>query len=127
MATELPLLLPPIEIVEFEPSKDYFFAIQRWELGETEISPRWPGAPPLKRIEGFRLWAKEGYKPYLPQYWDVFPRRLVYALKALLPTLDMDRFGIVIHRDLPGPAAHFSVRLVPLHEIPKPIVHPKPV
>jgi len=117
-------LTSPFEIVEMKPCKDYYFAFEKWEMGKAVIKPRYPGAPPKKEVIGIRLHAKPGYKKYAPYYWDIFPKRLVYALSAVLPTIDMATQGLLIHRDVPGPGAHFGVRIVLLAKIPKPIAHP---
>ena len=109
---ELKTLPPPYEIYEFEPCKPAYFKVVDWEMGKITIKPRWPGAPPEKVVECIRLHVDPETKPYFPHYWDITPRRLVYQLAALLTYIPRDKPWLKIHRDIPGPKAHFSVQWV---------------
>jgi len=107
--TELP---PPYEIWEFVPCEPTRFKVVAWELGRITIVPRWPGAPPEKVVAAIRLHVDPETKPYFPHYWDVTPARLVHQLAPLLAAGIPPHYWLEIHRDIPGPKAHFSVRWV---------------
>jgi len=106
---KLKLLSPPYEIFEFTPCQPVYFKIVSWELGRVTIKPRWPGAPEFKEVECVRLHVDPTIKPFFPHYWDITPRRLVYQLVPMLATALPPRMWLRIHRDIPGPKAHFSV------------------
>jgi hypothetical protein len=109
---KLRLLPPPYEIFEFEPCKPAYFKITDYEIGRMTIKPKWPGAPEFKEIVAVRLFVDPQTKPYYPPYWDITPSRLVYQLAGLLTTGIPKDMWLKIHRDIPGPKAHFSVSWV---------------
>jgi len=113
----LPELPSPIEILETEPCKDYYIKVVKWEIGRLIIRPRWLGAPPQKEVVCIRIWTTEKYKPTWPPYWDITPARLVSQLYALLREGIPEGYVLKIHRDIPGPKAHFSISLVKEEEI----------
>jgi len=105
-------LTPPYEIFEFVPCQPAYFKIVDFEIGRISIKPRWPGAPPTKEIIAIRLHVDPATKPYFPQYWDITPSRLVHQLAAMLVQGVPKNMWLKIHRDIPGPRAHFSVQWV---------------
>ena len=109
---ELPDLPPPYEIYEFQPCTPAFFKITDFKIGKISISPRFPGAPPVKVVEAVRLFVDPETKKYFPYYWDITPRRLVYQLAGMLVQGIPENLWLKIHRDVPGPKAHFSVEWV---------------
>jgi len=109
---KLPRLLPPYEIYEFQPCVPAYFKIVDFEIGIITIHPRWPGAPPSKDVPAIRLHVDPKTKPYYPHYWDITPRRLVYALASMLTRGIPKDMWLKVHRDVPGPKAHFSVEWV---------------
>jgi len=108
----LRMLTPPFEIFEFQPCKPEFFKIVTWELGKIDIRPRWPGAPPIKTVAAVRIHVDPETKPYFPHYWDITPARLVHQLAPMLTAIPPERPWLRIHRDIPGPKAHFAVQWV---------------
>jgi len=107
--SELP---PPYEIFEFVPCQPAYFKLTDFKIGKMTISPRFPGAPPTKTVAAIRLYVDPETKPYYPPYWDITPSRLVHQLAGMLATrLPRDMY-LRIHRDIPGPKAHFSVSWV---------------
>ncbi|MCD6148255.1 hypothetical protein J7J18_02665 [bacterium] len=106
---ELP---PPYEIYEFEPCKPAYFKIVGYEIGKIRIQPKWPGAPPEKWVVAIRLHVDPETKPYFPHYWDITPSRLVYQLIGMLTREIPEGMWLKVHRDVPGPKAHFSVQWV---------------
>lgn len=106
---ELP---PPYEIFEFQPCQPAYFKITSYKIGKMTISPRFPGAPPVKTIVAVRLYVDPTTKPYYPHYWDITPSRLVHQLAGLLTQRIPEGMWLRIHRDIPGPKAHFSVSWV---------------
>jgi len=113
---KLPELPGPYEIYEFEPGRPAYFKVVDYKIGRMTISPRWPGAPPLKEIEAIRLYVDPKTKEYYPPYWDITPRRLVYQLAGMLTKGIPKDMWLKIVRDIPGPKAHFSVSWVPAPE-----------
>ena len=76
------------------------------------ITPRWPGAPPSKEIIAIRIYVDPATKPYYPPYYDITPSRLVHQLAGMLTKGIPEGMWLRIHRDVPGPKAHFSVSWV---------------
>jgi hypothetical protein len=111
---ELKELPPPYEIFEFKPCEPKRFRVVRFEFGRMTISPRWPGAPSEKVVLACRIHVDPKTKPTFPPYWDVTPARLVHQLLALSRAPIPEGMELEIHRDISGPAAHFSVRWVPI-------------
>lgn len=109
---KLPPLEPPYEIYEFEPCTPAYFKVTEFKIGRMTISPRFPGAPPTKVIEAIRLYVDPETKKYYPPWWDITPRRLVYQLAGMLVSGIPSNMWLKIHRDIPGPKAHFSVEWV---------------
>ena len=102
-------LPPPYEIFEFVPCQPAFFKIVSWELGWITIKPRFPGAPPSKDVLALRLHVDPATKPYFPHYWDITSSRLVHQLAGMLTQGVPENMYLRVHRDIPGPKAHFSV------------------
>ena len=111
---EMSELTDPHEILELEPCKPVRLRVIRFELGKIRISPRWPGAPPEKEIAGCRAHLDPATKPAFPHYYDITPSRLVHQLATLAITPIPPGMELEIHRDVPGPKAHYSVRWVPV-------------
>jgi len=109
----LPWLDPPYEIYEFQPCKPATFKITTYKIGKMTIVPRWPGAPPQKTIIAIRLHVDPKTKQAYPYYWDITPSRLVHQLASLLIQGIPEGMALRIHRDIPGPRAHFSVEWIP--------------
>jgi len=109
---ELKVLPPPYEIFEFVPCQPAYFKIVDFEFGKVIIHPRWPGAPPVKEVIAVRLHVDPVTKPFFPHYWDITPSRLVYQLAGMLVHGIPEGMWLRIHRDVPGPKAHFSVSWV---------------
>jgi len=109
---ELKELPPPYEIFEFEPCTPAYFKVVDYEIGKITIHPRWPGAPPAKTVIAVRLHVDPETKPFYPHYWDITPSRLVYQLAGMLIKGIPKGKVLKIHRDIPGPKAHFSVEWV---------------
>ena len=107
----------PHEILEIKPGEPVRFKVVDWKLGKIVIVPRWPGAPPKKTIPCIRVYTTPKYKPTFPHYWDITPTRLVYQLGGLLTKGVEPGYLVEVTRDIPGPRAHFTVKLVP--ETPK--------
>ena len=105
-------LPPPYEIFEFEPCTPAYFRIVSYEIGKIVIQPKYPGAPPQKEVVAIRLHVDPETKKYFPHYWDITPSRLVYQLIGLLTQGIPENMWLKIHRDVPGPKAHFSVEWV---------------
>jgi len=102
-------LTPPYEIYEVVPCQPAYFKVVDYEIGKATIHPRWPGAPPSKEVLAVRLHVDPKTKPYFPHYWDITPSRLVYQLAGMLTQKIPENMWLRIHRDIPGPKAHFSV------------------
>ena len=111
---EMRELTAPYEILELEPCKSVRLRVVRFELGKIRISPRWPGAPAEKEVVGCRVHIDPGTKPAFPFYFDLTPSRLVHQLAALAVAPTPAGMELEIHRDVPGPKAHYSVRWVPI-------------
>lgn len=105
-------LPPPYEIVELEPGKPQVFDFTDYKIGKVSISPRWPGAPPIKEVLAIRLYAREGAKEYYPFYWDLTPARLTHHLAGMLTKGVPEGKKLKITRDIAGPRAHFGVEWV---------------
>jgi hypothetical protein len=106
-------LSPPYEIYEFQPCNPATFSITDYKIGKIRISPRWPGAPTEKIVIAIRLFVKPETKPAFPYYYDITPSRLVHQLASMLVHGVPHGMRLRIHRDIPGPKAHFSVEWVP--------------
>jgi len=106
-------LTPPYEIFEFQPCQPAVFHVVGYKIGKIRIAPRWPGAPPQKLVLAIRLYVTPESKPMFPHYWDITPARLVHQLAAMLVRGIPPGMRLRIHRDIPGPKAHFSVEWVP--------------
>jgi len=109
---KLPPLPPPYEIFEFKPCEPAYFKIVDYQIGTMEIVPRYPGAPERKKIVAIRIFVDPETKKYFPYYWDITPSRLVYFLADLLARGIPKGMWLKIHRDVPGPSAHFEVAWV---------------
>jgi len=105
-------LSPPYEIFEFEPCRPATFYVTAYKIGKMNISPRWAGAPTAKTIIAVRLYVKPETKPTYPPYYDVTPSRLVHQLAGMLVHGIPEGKALRIHRDIPGPKAHFTVQWV---------------
>ena len=116
---KLEVLPPPYEILETEPCTNYYIKVVDYKIGKITITPRWPGAPPAKTVVAVRLYTTPDWKKYFPHYWDITPARLVYQLIGLLAKGIPDGYVLKIHRDIPGPKAHFSVEWVLEEQVPK--------
>ena len=107
-------LTAPYEILELEPCRSVRLRVVRFELGKIRISPRWPGAPAEKEVAGCRVHIDPALKPAFPHYYDLTPSRLVHQLAPLAVAPIPPGMELEIHRDVPGPKAHFAVRWVPI-------------
>jgi len=81
------------------------------EYGEVIIHPRWPGAPPEKRILAMRIHVDPPTKPYFPYYFDVTSRRLVAMLGPLMERVIAEGAWLVITKHGVAPKAWFEVRV----------------
>ena len=109
---KLPPLSPPYEILETKPCTPVRMKVVKWEIGQMKIKPRWVGAPPEKVIVAIRIHTTPEWKPYWPYYWDLTPARLVGQIYEMLRAGIPEDMVLEIHRDMPGPSAHFAVRWV---------------
>lgn len=108
----LPPLEPPFEILELQPCTPVYLKVVDWKIGTMTISPRYPGAPPLKKIIAIRLYVDPATKKYFPPYYDITPSRLVHFLAGFLTGGLPKNMWLKIHRDVPGPSAHYEVTWV---------------
>ena len=108
----LKVLSPPYEIYEFQPCQAAYFKVTDYEIGKIVIHPRWAGAPPSKEVIAIRLHVDPETKKFFPHYWDITPARLVHQLAGMLIHRGWEGKWLRIHRDVPGPKAHFSVSWV---------------
>jgi len=109
-------LVPPFEILELVNGESIFIKPVRFELGEIVIKPRWPGAPPEKKVLALRIHVEEGSKPYFPLYFDITSRRLVAALMPVMERAIAERMWIRITKRGTAPKAWFEHQF--LKEIP---------
>jgi len=109
---KLPELPPPYEIYEFQPCQPAYFKVVEFKIGRMTIQPRFPGAPPTKTIAAIRLYVDPKTKKFYPPWYDITPSRLVYQLAGMLTQGIPQGMWLRIHRDVPGPKAHFSVSWV---------------
>lgn len=83
------LMESPFEILELADGQMVEFRILKWELGETVIHPRFPGAPAEKRINALRVHVPPKFKALFPHYWDITSKTLI---AQLLPYLEKRGF-----------------------------------
>jgi len=78
-------LAGPFEILELADGETIFLKPVEYEFGEVIIHPRYPGAPPEKKILALRIHVDPATKPFFPYYHDLTSRRLV---AGIVPVLD---------------------------------------
>jgi len=105
-------LPPPYEILELEPGKPVRIKVLGYKIGRMTIHPKYSAGAFEKTIVAIRIFTDEESKPTFPQYWDITPSRLVYQLAPLLANHNMIGRTIELYRDIPGPKAHYQVRIV---------------
>jgi len=104
----LPVLPEPVEAFELMPDEHIRFKIERFELFQHTIVPRYPGAPPEKTVMVLRVWVREGYRSPRAPYWDIHQGHLVSPLIPILQKPDIRTKWInIVKRGLP-PKAYFE-------------------
>jgi len=77
---KLEMLPPPYEILELADGQSVTVRIIDWVLGKVTITPRFPGAPPMKVVHCLRISIDPAYKKYAPFYYDITSKRLIALL-----------------------------------------------
>ena len=77
----------PYEILELDDRESIEFHIEKWQLGEMVIKPKY--APQGKTIKALRVFIPKEEKNFFPYYWDVTGQTLV---AQLLPILEGNKF-----------------------------------
>jgi hypothetical protein len=104
-------LSEPFEILELADGVSVRLRAVRFEFGEMDIHPRYPGAPESKRIPVLRVHLAPGVKPTGVPYWDVTSKTLQAQLKPLEPEIVGHGREFVVTAHGSGPSKRFSVRL----------------
>jgi len=110
--SKLKTLPPPYEILELVPCEPVIIKVLDYQIGKITIHPRWPGAPPAKEVLCVRIFTDKQTKPTFPHYWDITPKRLTYQLINILIQEKLTGKYLKIHRDIPGPKAHYSIQIL---------------
>ena len=99
----------PYEFWDMADGETRRIRVVSWEIGDTEISPRYLPDGGTKTIRVLRLHLAEGIKPLLPSYWDITSKHLQAALIPYLeaPAFTALQFDITKHGE--PPRARFSM------------------
>jgi len=104
-----PPLPHPANVLELVPGEEIQFRFTRREVYRFDIAPRWPGAPPLKRVIALRCWLHpEYYYRGLP-WVDFTAGRLVSQLEPIFQMVDFKKAIVWIKKIGERPKAEFSV------------------
>jgi len=101
----------PFEVLELADGLSLRLRAVRFEAGEMDIHPRYPGAPEVKRIPVLRVHLAAGVKPTGVPYWDVTSKTLQAQLRPLESEIVGAGREFVITAHGSGPSKRFSVRL----------------
>ena len=101
----------PMEYLELMDGEKVELRINKFEWGQTDIRPRYAGAPETKRIPVLRLYAAPGAKLIGAPWWDVTSLTLQAQLRPHLVDLAAAErpFFIVAHGA--APRKRFSVEI----------------
>jgi len=107
-------MLPrPWEILEMRDGETREFRILRWELGEIQITPRYPGAQGPKTVQALRIHVPEDVKPTLPHYWDITATTLIAGLLPYLRSPDYREKVFTVRKIGVRPTARFTLKVSP--------------
>jgi len=89
--------------------------LTHYKEGKIRIAPRYAGAPSSKVIDAIRLYLQEGFKPHVPNYWDITSKLLIVSIKPYLTRRDLTSLQFLINKTGEAPRARFglSVSKVP--------------
>jgi len=102
----------PFEFWDMADGETRRIRVTAWEVGETEISPRYLATPTAKRIRVLRLWLAEGIKTTLPNYWDITSKHLIAAMMPYLQSPDYQKHQFTITKHGQMPSARFSMQVI---------------
>ena len=105
------LLPSPFEILELADGQSIELKITKWELGETVIHPRWPGAPPERRINCLRVHVPEKFKRLFPHYWDITSKTLIAQLLPYLEGRDFTKKTFRIRAHGVAPKKRYTLEI----------------
>ena len=105
------LMESPFEILELADGQMIELRILKWELGETVIHPRWPGAPAEKRINSLRVHVPPKVKPLFPHYWDVTSKTLIAQLLPYLEGRDFTKKTFRIRAHGVAPKKRYTLEI----------------
>jgi len=107
----LPVLPAPVEAFDLLPDQQVVMRVERWELYQHTISPRWLGAPPEKLTLALRVWMAPGYEGPRAPYWDIHQSHLISTLVPILQRPDFRDLIIRIRKRGTPPKAYFEVEV----------------
>jgi len=113
---ELPEIPPPYEILQLADRQSITIRPIRWELGWMIIHPRYPMAPPEKKVYVIRLHVDPRVKPLFPYYYDITPRTLVAQLLPILKAPDWRKKEFKITAIGVAPRKRFMIEVIPVKE-----------
>lgn len=99
----------PHELLELADGGFIQTRVDRFEVGEMDISPR-DGRPP-KTIKAIRIHVPPADKPFFPFYWDLTAGTLVAQMEPMLPGIVQRKAVLKITKRGTGPSARFSVEV----------------
>lgn len=104
-----PPLPHPTNVLELKDGEEIELRFTRRELYRTEISPRFPGAPPIKRIIALRGWLHPDYKYRGLPFVDITATKLVSQVVPFFDIVNFDKAILKIKKIGEPPKAEFSV------------------
>lgn len=105
-------LLPgPFEYWDLEDGESRTIRVESYREGQAHIEPRYPGAPRKKIIPIMRLQLQPGFKPHVPNYWDISSKHLQVALRPYLNRQDLKDLEFVITKFGVPPRARYSLEV----------------
>ena len=103
----------PMEFMELRDRETVEFHVERYEVGEIDIVPRYAGAPATKRIRCLRAHVPAADKPRFPHYWDITSKRVIAQLRPVLDLIVRDKMLVRITASGVRPAKWFQVEWIP--------------
>jgi hypothetical protein len=107
------VIVEPFELLELPDKASVAFHVVRYELGEMEIHPRYPGAPEAKKVQVLRVHVPPEDKPRFPHYWDVTSKRLIAQLTPVLDDIVAKKMLVRVTAAGVRPAKWYSVEWGP--------------
>ena len=103
------MLQGPFEFWDMASGETRTVRLTHYEEGKIRIAPRYAGAPKSKVVDAMRLHLQEGFKPHVPNYWDITSKLLMVSIRPYLTRRDLTSLQFEISKTGKPPGARFGL------------------